>query len=420
MSGCGATNQPDVIYPDGYTLPEVPENVSDSKPAEIDNSILFDGTIDVIRFERTATGAVFDISVEEYWYLWRDAMMTASKSESSTSINEDEISELADLCASRNNYNIISETDNEGNAYESWLLRGSDVFFIVIDDNLIGQYALSSPEQTRLAFMVIFGIDFRTAGDLCSAMARSCITNIAVCNNVWFQILSDSSYMFRPVSNEFLEHASTESGKRIDDFSIRLANGTVNLDEYEMPQLSLADGFDYYYENFYYYLQGYLYGKNLDTDGYANDGVNLIIKYGENSVEYRDFSRGFEDGSQDFMSGTEKHFHPDRSIPNPNLESSTNSNAIDNNFDTYPIPVPDLIGLDKSTAQYAIQNAGFRLGTVRYEESNATTNSIIAQTPSAGDVCVPGMSVSFTVSIGSENQNSYQDDEEFGTDDPFG
>jgi serine/threonine-protein kinase len=65
-----------------------------------------------------------------------------------------------------------------------------------------------------------------------------------------------------------------------------------------------------------------------------------------------------------------------------------------------PVEVPNLIGLSKANAQKAIQDAGFRLGTVRYEASDAPIDSVIAQTPKNGEMLVPGMSVSFTVSTG--------------------
>ncbi|MDR0874840.1 MAG: PASTA domain-containing protein [Clostridiales Family XIII bacterium] len=65
-----------------------------------------------------------------------------------------------------------------------------------------------------------------------------------------------------------------------------------------------------------------------------------------------------------------------------------------------PLEVPNLVGLSKADAQKAIADAGFRLGEVHYEASNAAEGSVIAQTPKAGDMLVPGMSVSFTVSTG--------------------
>jgi serine/threonine-protein kinase len=65
-----------------------------------------------------------------------------------------------------------------------------------------------------------------------------------------------------------------------------------------------------------------------------------------------------------------------------------------------PVAVPSLVGLSKAAAQKAITDAGFRLGTVHYEASDAAEGSVIAQTPKAGDMLVPGMSISLTVSTG--------------------
>ena len=65
-----------------------------------------------------------------------------------------------------------------------------------------------------------------------------------------------------------------------------------------------------------------------------------------------------------------------------------------------PIAVPNLVGLTKANAQKMITESGFRLGTVRYEASDEPIDSVISQTPKAGEMLVPGMSIGISVSTG--------------------
>ncbi|GHU68509.1 hypothetical protein AGMMS49983_21250 [Clostridia bacterium] len=62
--------------------------------------------------------------------------------------------------------------------------------------------------------------------------------------------------------------------------------------------------------------------------------------------------------------------------------------------------MPGIVGLTTANAQKAILDAGFRLGIVHYEAAAAPVDSVIAQTPKAGEMLVPGTPISFTISTG--------------------
>jgi uncharacterized repeat protein (TIGR02543 family) len=65
-----------------------------------------------------------------------------------------------------------------------------------------------------------------------------------------------------------------------------------------------------------------------------------------------------------------------------------------------PAEVPDIIGMTLEDAEYAIEEAGFRVGTVNYEDSDEPEDIVIAQAPKAGDIALTGSLIHLTVSIG--------------------
>jgi len=69
-----------------------------------------------------------------------------------------------------------------------------------------------------------------------------------------------------------------------------------------------------------------------------------------------------------------------------------------------PTEVPDLIGKTKANAEYAIKSAGFRVGLVGYENSDLPIDTVIEQTPEAGDMAPGNSRISFTISLGPREE----------------
>ena len=62
------------------------------------------------------------------------------------------------------------------------------------------------------------------------------------------------------------------------------------------------------------------------------------------------------------------------------------------------LEVPNLTGMTRDEAEYAITNAGFKLGTISEKQSNSPQGTVIAQLPSADSLAIPGTAIDITTS----------------------
>lgn len=64
--------------------------------------------------------------------------------------------------------------------------------------------------------------------------------------------------------------------------------------------------------------------------------------------------------------------------------------------------IPDLLGKSKASALYTIDQYGFTIGAIRYEDSDKAMDTVIAQTPDPGSKLEPGRAIDITISQGSK------------------
>ena len=91
---------------------------------------------------------------------------------------------------------------------------------------------------------------------------------------------------------------------------------------------------------------------------------------------------------------------PDDIIPPENLstiEFTIRSTPKEPDLSEY-IEVPDLTGMTFEEAEYAINDAGFKLGTTSEKNSNSPQGMVIDQIPSASSLAIPGAPIDITVS----------------------
>lgn len=62
------------------------------------------------------------------------------------------------------------------------------------------------------------------------------------------------------------------------------------------------------------------------------------------------------------------------------------------------LEVPNLTGMTRDEAEYAIIDAGFKLGTISEKQSNSPQGTVIAQLPSADSLAIPGTAIDITTS----------------------
>ncbi len=62
------------------------------------------------------------------------------------------------------------------------------------------------------------------------------------------------------------------------------------------------------------------------------------------------------------------------------------------------LEVPNLTGMTRDEAEYAITDAGFKLGTISEKQSNSPEGTVIAQLPSADSLAIPGTAIDITTS----------------------
>ena len=62
------------------------------------------------------------------------------------------------------------------------------------------------------------------------------------------------------------------------------------------------------------------------------------------------------------------------------------------------LEVPNLTGMTRDEAEYAITDAGFKLGTTSEKQSNSPEGTVIAQLPSADSLAIPGTAIDITTS----------------------
>jgi beta-lactam-binding protein with PASTA domain len=65
-----------------------------------------------------------------------------------------------------------------------------------------------------------------------------------------------------------------------------------------------------------------------------------------------------------------------------------------------PTEVPDLLGLTKSKAEYAITTAGFKTGLVDYENSDKPIDTVIAQSPKGKEMAAGNSKINIVISLG--------------------
>jgi len=69
-----------------------------------------------------------------------------------------------------------------------------------------------------------------------------------------------------------------------------------------------------------------------------------------------------------------------------------------------PIEVPDLKGKTKSSAEYAIVAAGFQIGGVSYENSDQPIDTVISQSPVAGEKAPENSKIHIIISLGPKEE----------------
>lgn len=79
------------------------------------------------------------------------------------------------------------------------------------------------------------------------------------------------------------------------------------------------------------------------------------------------------------------------------IEFTIKSSSDELDFSKY-MEVPDFIGITREDTESAINNAGFKLGTVSEKESNSYQGTVISQMPSAGSIAASGDLIDITIS----------------------
>ena len=69
-----------------------------------------------------------------------------------------------------------------------------------------------------------------------------------------------------------------------------------------------------------------------------------------------------------------------------------------------PAEVPDLKGKTKSSAEYAIDAAGFQIGGVTYENSDLPIDTVISQSPNAGEMAPSNSRIHIVISLGPKEE----------------
>jgi serine/threonine-protein kinase len=69
-----------------------------------------------------------------------------------------------------------------------------------------------------------------------------------------------------------------------------------------------------------------------------------------------------------------------------------------------PMEVPDLKGKTKSSAEYAIVSAGFQIGGVSYENSDLPIDTVISQSPNAGEMTPGNSKIHIIISLGPREE----------------
>ena len=69
-----------------------------------------------------------------------------------------------------------------------------------------------------------------------------------------------------------------------------------------------------------------------------------------------------------------------------------------------PTEVPDLKGKTKSSAEYAIDAAGFQIGGVTYENSDLPIDTVISQSPNAGEMAPGNSRIHIVISLGPKEE----------------
>ena len=69
-----------------------------------------------------------------------------------------------------------------------------------------------------------------------------------------------------------------------------------------------------------------------------------------------------------------------------------------------PTEVPDLIGKTKANAEYAIKTAGFTIGLVGYENSELPIDTVIDQSPQAGEMAPGNSRIAIVISLGPREE----------------
>ncbi|MDF1557991.1 MAG: DUF4332 domain-containing protein [ANME-2 cluster archaeon] len=91
---------------------------------------------------------------------------------------------------------------------------------------------------------------------------------------------------------------------------------------------------------------------------------------------------------------------PDDIIPPENLstiEFKIKSSPKELDLSQY-LKVPNLTGMTRDEAEYAINDAGFKLGIISEKQSNSPQGTVIAQLPSADSLAIPGTAIDITTS----------------------
>ena len=70
-----------------------------------------------------------------------------------------------------------------------------------------------------------------------------------------------------------------------------------------------------------------------------------------------------------------------------------------------PTEVPDVVGKTKSSAEYAIVAAGFQAGGVSYENSDMPIDTVISQTPNAGEMTPKNSKIHIIISLGPKEES---------------
>jgi serine/threonine-protein kinase len=68
------------------------------------------------------------------------------------------------------------------------------------------------------------------------------------------------------------------------------------------------------------------------------------------------------------------------------------------------IEIPDLNGKSQASAEYTASALGFKIGNVKYEDSDKPVDTVIAQSPSPGDIAKKGTKIDITLSQGPRSK----------------